>query len=138
MGTEGVTIVLADDDADMRAVYADGLRGAGYLVIEAADGREALVALREHRPLILLLDVWMPGVGGFEVLDRLRSEPGPAGLKVVMLSCVSDADARLECFAAGAHSYVVKGLPLAELLARVGEAVESGPARGWEIEGDRD
>ena len=138
METEGVTIVLADDDADLRAMYGHCLRRAGYVVVEAADGRQAIEAVRARRPSLLLLDLWMPGAGGFEVLERLRGESGPAGLKVVMLSCVTDADARLECFAAGADAYLVKGLSLDDLLAHVAEALAGGPARGWAIEDEGD
>src|SRR5436305_11791044 len=81
--TVAATLVLADDDDDLRAVYAPCLRAAGYTVHEAADGREALDLVREHRPALLLLDIWMPGLNGFEVLDGLRHDPAAGRLKVV-------------------------------------------------------
>ncbi len=125
----GATIVLADDEADIRAVYAACLRDAGFEVWEAADGGEALALVAEHKPRLLLLDVWMPVVHGFEVLERLRDHPDAKTLKVVMLSNLSDSDTRLEGFSLGVTDYWVKGVPLAELSERVRELL-SGPATG--------
>lgn len=113
------TIVLAEDDGDLRAVYATFLRAAGYTVHEAGHGREALELVRSQHPALLLLDIWMPVLNGFEVLEGLRHDPASAHTKVMMLSCQSDADARLECFGIGAIEYLVKGLPLVDLLAHV-------------------
>ena len=113
------TIVLADDDDDLRAVYAACLGAAGYAVVEAADGRAALDLVRARRPELLLLDIWMPALNGFEVLDALRHDPVAARLKVLMLSAQSDADARLEAFGAGAVAYLVKGMALGDLLDQV-------------------
>lgn len=112
-------IVLADDDGDLRLVYGSALRAEGFEVIEAAGGAEALELVRSLRPALLILDLWMPGLSGFEVLERVRREPSGALLTILMLSCVCDADARLECFAAGADDYLVKGMPLADLRDRV-------------------
>jgi two-component system cell cycle response regulator len=113
------TIVLAEDEGDLRAVYASYLRSAGYSVLEAAHGQEALDLVRAKRPNLLLLDIWMPVLNGFEVLDRLRHDPAACHTRVVMLSCQSDADARLECFGDGAVEFLVKGLPLIDLLAHI-------------------
>jgi CheY-like chemotaxis protein len=120
-GRPGVvgSIVLAEDERDVRSLYAACLRGAGHVVWEAVDGQEALALVLRHQPALLLLDVWMPGLNGFEVLDHLRADAGGTGVKVVMLSNLTDADTRLECFAAGASDYWLKGDPLAEFCARV-------------------
>jgi len=117
-------IVLADADDDLRAMYATGLRASGFAVFEAVDGCDALAQVREVRPALLLMDLWMPGLNGFEVLQQLRHEPAGALLTVVMLSCICDSDARLECFAAGADAYLVKGLTLADLQGRVKAALD--------------
>jgi len=138
MDVEAPTILLADDDGDLRAVYALCLRRAGYGVVEAADGREAIAAVRAHRPALMLLDLWMPGLNGFEVLGRLRDEPHAMPMRVVMLSCVADADSRLECFGAGADAFVVKGLTLADFLARVGAELDAGPGRAWAHDAEDD
>lgn len=113
------TLVLADDDADLRDVYAIALRSAGHDVHEAIDGRDALDVLRRTRPSMLLLDLWMPCLTGFDVLDALRHDPAGSRLKIIVVSNLGDADSRLEAFEAGATEYFVKGRSLAEMLALV-------------------
>jgi DNA-binding response OmpR family regulator len=114
------TVVLADDDDDLRAVYGPCLQEAGYTVWEAANGLEAVEQVRKYRPSLLLLDLWMPGLNGFEVLDRLRYDAAAAQMKVVMFSVQSDADSRLEGLGCGAVEFLIKGLSLADLRARIG------------------
>jgi DNA-binding response OmpR family regulator len=123
----GATIVLAEDEEDLRTVYSAALREAGYQVLEASDGAEAILAVREHRPDLLLLDIWMPILNGFEVVEAMRHDPPSGSVKVVMLSCVDDADSRLESFSVGVVDYWIKGLSLAELRRRVGRIL--GEAR---------
>ncbi len=119
------TIVLAEDDSDLRVVYAQFLRAAGHIVWEAADGSQALSLVRSHVPDLLLLDIWMPILNGLEVLERLGSRPEAVGLKVVVLSCQDDADTRLEGFALGVADYLTKDLPVAELLDRIESVLRS-------------
>jgi DNA-binding response OmpR family regulator len=115
----GAKIVLADDEPDLRAIYATILRREGYEVWEASEGAEALDMVAREQPDLLLLDVRMPALNGFEVLDRLRFDPGASLTKVVMLSNLDDADARLEGFSGGVADYWVKGLSLDELCDKV-------------------
>jgi DNA-binding response OmpR family regulator len=113
------TILLADDDADLRAVYGPCLRAAGYEVQETGDGQETVDSVRECPPDLLLLDIWMPQLNGFEVLDALKHDPAAMRMKVVVLSNLGDAESRLEAFGSGAVEYVVKGLSLDELLSKI-------------------
>ena len=129
------SIVLADDDEDLRAIYAPLLRSAGHAVWEASGGAEAVELVRQHRPRLLVLDVWMPGFNGFEVLEALRHDPASSGLKVLMLSSLGDADTRLECFEMGASDYVVKGLSLADLRKRVAALLTEAPGIDGESPG---
>jgi DNA-binding response OmpR family regulator len=115
----GAVIVLADDDPDLRTIYAAVLRSEGHEVCEACDGTEAVAQVLEHRPTLLLLDVWMPGVNGFEVLERLRHDPAITTTKVVILSNLGDADSCLEGFSGGVADYWVKGLSLDDFRDRV-------------------
>ena len=119
----GETIVIADDEPDLRAIYSEILRFDGHDVREAADGIEALALVASSRPALLLLDVWMPGLSGFEVLDRLRVDPSASSLKVVMHSNLDDADALLEGYSHGVVDYLVKGLSIEEFRERIRQAI---------------
>jgi DNA-binding response OmpR family regulator len=121
------TIVLAEDDADLRALYAECLRRDGHQVLEAADGGEALSLVQTHAPELLLLDIWMPVLNGLEVLARLAQTSHAVGRKVVVLSQLSDSDTRLEGFALGVDDYWTKDLSLAELCARIQRLIGYSP-----------
>jgi DNA-binding response OmpR family regulator len=117
------TLVVADDDEDLRDVYASALRAAGHDVHEAIDGASALEAIRQHRPSLLLLDLWMPGLTGFDVLERLRHDALGSRLKIVVVSNLGDADSMLEAFEAGATAYLVKGRSLEEMIDLVAQTL---------------
>lgn len=128
----GAVIVLADDDPDLRSIYAALLRSEGFEVYEAPDGPSAIAEVIGHRPALLLLDVWMPVLNGFEVLQHLRDDPVGTTTKTVILSNLGDSDSRLEGFAEGVVDYWVKGLSLPEFLERVHQvlaAAEPAPER---------
>jgi DNA-binding response OmpR family regulator len=113
------TIVLAEDDSDLRAIYAQCLRQAGHIVWEAEDGAQALTMVRSRSPELLLLDIWMPIFNGLEVLEQLASAPEAVGLKVVVLSHQVDADTRLEGFALGVADYWTKDMSVVDLCDRI-------------------
>jgi DNA-binding response OmpR family regulator len=115
----GTVIVLADDDPDLRTIYASALRGDGHEVCEACDGNEAVAIVIERQPALLLLDLWMPHLNGYEVLERLLFEPAIMTTQIVILSNLGDGDSRLEGFSGGVTDYWVKGLSLDELRDRV-------------------
>jgi DNA-binding response OmpR family regulator len=127
------TILVADDDRDLRSAYASSLRRAGHIVWEAADGGEALHLVRTHSPELLLLDIWMPVMNGLEVLEYLRGDNKAAGAKVVVLSQRDDADTHLEGLALGIEDYWTKDLSPDELCDRVRDVVglfPTSPVRG--------
>jgi DNA-binding response OmpR family regulator len=121
-------ILVAEDDPDLRRLYVESLRRAGYQVAEASDGAEAVTQVRSCRPDLLLLDVWMPVLNGLEVLEQLSTTAEAVGLKVILLSHQGDADTRLEGFAFGAVDYWTKDLSLDELTARIQQTL--GPSPG--------
>jgi DNA-binding response OmpR family regulator len=119
------TIVLAEDDADLRAIYAECLRRDGYQVWEAGDGAEALDLVRAQVPKLLIIDFWMPILNGFEVIERLVDAPEAVGMKVVVLTHQNDSDTRLEGFALGIRDYWTKDISLDTLCRRVRELLEA-------------
>jgi DNA-binding response OmpR family regulator len=127
-GKVTATIVLAEDDADLRALYAECLRRDGHVVLEAADGGEAVSLVKAHAPEIVLLDIWMPILNGLEVLEHLGRTSEAVGVKIVLLSHVVDADTRLEGFALGVDDYWTKDLSLVDLCARIQQLVGMSPS----------
>jgi PAS domain S-box-containing protein len=116
--TLGARIVVADDNADMRQ-YLRGLLTPHYRVEEAADGVEALAAVRRERPALLLSDVMMPRLDGFGLLAALRADAATRTLPVVLLSARAGQEAQIEGLSSGADDYLVKPFTARELLARV-------------------
>jgi PAS domain S-box-containing protein len=112
-------ILLADDNRDMRE-YVQRLLERGYTVIAAADGQEALELARANPPDLILTDVMMPRMDGFQLLKALRADPRTRLLPVIMLSARAGEESRVEGLEAGADDYLVKPFTARELMARVG------------------
>jgi CheY-like chemotaxis protein len=89
------TVLVVDDDQDIREILSEILRDAGYIVVVASDGREALERLRSATPSLILLDLNMPGIDGFELIGRLRQDPASARVPVVVMSAVSEMTQRV-------------------------------------------
>lgn len=115
---ESARILLADDNADMRD-YVKRLLSQRYEVETVADGVAALAAARTQLPDLILSDVMMPGLDGFELLRQLRAEPQTRELPVILLSARAGEESRIEGLKAGADDYLIKPFSAQELLARV-------------------
>lgn len=113
------TILVVDDEPSMREAMSDLLRAEGYKPVPAQNGEEALARAAEFTPDLILLDVMMPGMDGFAVCRRLRSDPLLAQVPIIMLTSLDDHSSRLEGFKAGADDFVSKPFRQLELLARV-------------------
>ncbi|AFZ30629.1 multi-sensor hybrid histidine kinase [Gloeocapsa sp. PCC 7428] len=111
-------ILLADDNADMRD-YLKRLLSQQYEVEAVADGRAALTAIRQRIPDLVLSDVMMPNLDGFELLRSLRSDPTTQEIPLILLSARAGEEARIEGLQAGADDYLIKPFSARELLARV-------------------
>jgi DNA-binding response OmpR family regulator len=109
-------VLVADDDRDVRGLIRTLLERAGHEVIEAADGKECLRALHERRPELVVLDVRMPVLDGWEALERIRDV---ADVPILMLTARGDELDRVRGLRAGADDYVQKPFGRQELLARV-------------------
>ncbi|MCZ2827659.1 ATP-binding protein [Modestobacter sp. VKM Ac-2986] len=118
-----VTVLVVDDNADMRT-YLTRLLAPIWQVRTCADGEEALAVITEHRPDVVVTDVMMPRVDGFELLQRLRADPATRGVPVLMLTARAGQEAAVEGFAAGVDDYLAKPFQAAELIARLRVAIE--------------
>ena len=118
------TILLAEDDRILRKAGEATLKKRGYAVIAAVDGEDALAKAREHRPDLILLDVIMPKMQGFEVLASLKSDAATRDIPVIMLSNLQDESDVRKATEGGALDYLVKSnVPLDVLAARIAEAL---------------
>ena len=115
------TVLVVDDEPTIVEVVGTYLERAGFAVERAMDGLEALRLTELHRPDLVILDLMLPGLDGFDVLRRLRERPGKP-VAVIMLTARGEESDRLVGLRHGADDYVVKPFSPAELVARV-EAV---------------
>jgi PAS domain S-box-containing protein len=111
-------ILLADDNYDMRE-YVKRILSSRWTVEAVSDGKSVLEAARAHAPDLILSDVMMPGLNGFELLRELRSDPRTRKVPVILLSARAGEESRIEGLEAGADDYLVKPFSARELVARV-------------------
>ena len=112
-------ILVVDDDPDIARFVEVNLRSAGYDVAVASDGEEALERAADLRPDLVLLDVMMPRIDGFEVAQRLRRNPQTANTSIIMLTAKALSTDKVLGLTAGADDYIIKPFDPIELLARV-------------------
>jgi diguanylate cyclase (GGDEF)-like protein len=113
------TILVVDDDPDIARFVEVNLRSAGYDVAVAGDGEEALERAGDLRPDLVLLDVMMPRIDGFEVAQRLRKNPQTANTSIIMLTAKALSADKVTGLQSGADDYIIKPFDPIELLARV-------------------
>ena len=87
-------VMVVEDDASLREIYSIRITAEGYEVVSAGDGEEALAVAVREKPDLILSDVMMPKISGFDMLDILRSTPETANIKVVMMTALSSDDQR--------------------------------------------
>jgi adenylate cyclase len=117
--TKSPRILVVDDTAVNTKLLADLLTAKGYIVATAASGPEALETIDRGAPDLVLLDVMMPGMSGYEVCRKLRENPATALLPVVMVTALDPAQERVKGIEAGADDFLSKPINQPELLARV-------------------
>jgi signal transduction histidine kinase len=121
-------VLIVDDNPDMRR-YLSSAMSQYWNVETVADGAAALSAARATPPALVILDVMMPGLDGFDVLSGLRADPTTRQVPVIMLSARAGEEASVEGLLAGANDYVVKPFATAELTARVRTQLDAAHAR---------
>ena len=124
-------ILLAEDEKQIADMIAFKLSNGGHQVVRAPDGEEALKLAGRELPDLILLDAMMPGLGGFEVLRRLKSDGSLKAIPVIMVTAKGHERDVLSGLRGGAVDYIVKPFSLKELSARVELALRrEPPARG--------
>jgi DNA-binding response OmpR family regulator len=130
-GMTAPRVLVIDDDADIRGLVAELLGRAGFSVEQAADGRSGLRALHKAHPDLVVLDVQMPELDGWETLERIRDL---SEVPVLMLTARGDELERVRGLKAGADDYVIKPFGRQELLARVQALLRRAGTRNVEPE----
>jgi len=101
-------VMLVEDDNNLREIYEARLEAEGYDIVSASDGEEALVVAKAQKPDLVISDVMMPKISGFEMLDILRNTDGLKDVKVIMLTALGQAEDKTRADALGADKYLVK------------------------------
>lgn len=112
-------ILVVDDDPNSLDIVRTYLESRGYTIATAMDGKEALAKIEEVQPALVLLDVMMPGMDGWEVARIVKNHPNFHDVRVIMLTARSDFTDKHEGLRAGADDYIVKPIRLDELGKRV-------------------
>jgi signal transduction histidine kinase/CheY-like chemotaxis protein/uncharacterized protein YigA (DUF484 family) len=126
MDGKNATILVVDDDDSIRSLLQQELSDAGYLVEEAKDGKLALESIRKNRPDLIILDVMMPEINGFDVAAILKNDPQTMDIPIIILSIVQD---KARGFRIGVDRYLTKPIDTAKLFEEVGNLLEQGKSR---------
>ena len=117
-------ILIAEDERDIRDLVAFTLRFAGHEVVAVGNGEEAVEAARQEMPELILMDVRMPRMTGYEACEKMKSDPGLQEIPVVFLSAKGQESEIRTGLEAGADEYLLKPFAPAELTMRVAELLE--------------
>lgn len=112
-------ILIVDDDPDTVEIVRTFLEDKGYRVTAAMDGKEALAEMEESKPSLILLDVMMPRMDGWEVARVVKDHPDMGDVRVVMLTARGEFEDKQEGLRSGADDYIVKPIDLEDLAERV-------------------
>ena len=124
-------IMVVEDDAALREIYSIRITAEGYEVVSAGDGEEALAMAVREKPTLILSDVMMPKISGFDMLDILRATPETADIKVVMMTALSSDDQRQRGERLGADRYLVKSqVGIEDVVSAIHEVLGDRPSAG--------
>src|SRR5437868_697912 len=112
-------ILLVEDDNNLREIFQMRLEAEGYQVVTAADGEEALVVAVKEKPDLIIADVMMPKLSGFEMVENMRAAPDLANAKVIMMTALGQAEDRARGEKLGVVKYLVKSQVTLEDFVRV-------------------
>ena len=115
----GPTILVAEDNADQRSLYVAILSSAGYRVLEAGDGAEAVEVAQRELPNLVLMDVTMPGTSGWNAVRTLKEDPDTRHIPIIVVTGLASTWDRDASLAAGCDEYLAKPVPPIRLLEEV-------------------
>ena len=122
-------VMVVEDDASLREIYSIRITADGYDVVSAGDGEEALAVAVREKPDLILSDVMMPKISGFDMLDILRSTPETKNIKVVMMTALSSDEQRARGERLGADRYLVKSqVGIEDVVNTIHEVLGDRPA----------
>ncbi|MGL5508511.1 MAG: response regulator [Microcoleaceae cyanobacterium] len=120
------TVLVVDDQLSHREMISDLLKGSGLKVMLAADGADALSQVEAHCPDLVILDIVMPGINGYEVCRRIRSNPVTQKLPIIFCSIKNEEFDRYWGIRQGANAYISKPFQPRELLTTVKQLLKKG------------
>jgi len=126
MAGKHATILVVDDDDSIRSLLNQELSEAGYVIEEASDGKIALERIRNNRPDLIILDVMMPEINGFDVAAILKNDPNTMDIPIIILSIVQD---KARGFRIGVDRYLTKPIDTVKLFEEVGNLLEQGKSK---------
>jgi DNA-binding NtrC family response regulator len=118
-------ILIIDDELEIREVLKEFLQLKGYAALTAADGAEALACLKAGKPDLVLIDMWMPGMNGLDVLRSIRATD--PSISVIMMTGLCDAEVARQAIEYGAHDYLPKPLDLRRLESSICTGLTGAP-----------
>jgi CheY-like chemotaxis protein len=120
----GTSILVAEDERDIREFLVVALQVSGFNVIEARNGEEAIALTHRHYPDLILLDIRMPKLSGFQACEMLKAEPNTRDIPIVFLSAYANKDEIQRGLALGADEYLTKPIAPDVLIERVTEVLK--------------
>lgn len=122
-------ILVVEDEPSVRDVIAEILEDAGYAVVAARDGEEALRAAQQAPPSLVLLDLLLPQIDGFALARRLKAHPSTRYVPIIAISALGSPNDRGDALRSGCDAFIAKPFDLADLLAMVRRYIGDPPAR---------
>jgi len=114
-------ILVVEDQEDNRRIMRDLLTSAGYEVIEAVTGEEGVTAAETHRPDLILMDIQLPGLDGYEATRQIKANPDLEHIPIIVVTSYALSGDDVKAFEAGCNAYVSKPFSPRELLAKIRE-----------------
>jgi two-component system cell cycle response regulator DivK len=119
-------ILVVEDQEDNRRIMRDLLTSAGYEVIEAVTGEEGVAAAETHRPDLILMDIQLPGLDGYEATRQIKANPDLEHIPIIVVTSYALSGDDVKAFEAGCNAYVSKPFSPRELLAKVRKHLPEG------------